>query len=473
MYDDIAYLNIALPEDIQKKKWYGDFEGAIRLIDRRLSLDISEALRKKLVLEREILRLLPLDYPYSSEEAVKYAKERIPDFTQEELKELEEAGRIDWIYVQGKVRYFGRFLETLLVTDPAFAARARREEEEDNSAKRSFLDDTMRLMKREGRLTRRFRIRAYLKIRDEAFVPGKKVRVYLPVPIDCMQVKDARILASEPEIRSVALPAAAQRTVYFEAAPEENRPFWVEYEYENTVNYVEPRPEETAEALRRGVKPLEAFNPRTDIPGHGKPTLADIAEQAPHITFTPYIRALREELAGGETNPLITARRFYDFITTKVNYSFMRDYFTIENIPEYAALNLKADCGVQALLFITLCRLAGIPARWQSGLYSTPKSAGSHDWAQFYVEPYGWLFADCSFGGSAYRNGQLERWNFYFGNLDPYRMPANCVFQTEFDPPKKYFRNDPYDNQSGEAEYEDRALGSEELECYRTVLSCE
>ena len=45
MYDDIAYLNIALPEDIQKKKWYGDFEGAIRLIDRRLSLDIPEALR--------------------------------------------------------------------------------------------------------------------------------------------------------------------------------------------------------------------------------------------------------------------------------------------------------------------------------------------------------------------------------------------------------------------------------------------
>ena len=47
----------------------------------------------------------------------------------------------------------------------------------------------------------------------------------------------------------------------------------------------------------------------------------------------------------------------------------MREYFTISNISEYAATNLKGDCGVQAILFITLCRIAGIPAKWQSGLY--------------------------------------------------------------------------------------------------------
>ena len=62
-------------------------------------------------------------------------------------------------------------------------------------------------------------------------------------------------------------------------------------------------------------------------------------------------------------------------------------------------------CGIQALLFVTLCRAVDIPARWQSGLYTTPVNVGCHDWAQFYVEPYGWLFADCSFGGSAWRAG--------------------------------------------------------------------
>ena len=38
-----------------------------------------------------------------------------------------------------------------------------------------------------------------------------------------------------------------------------------------------------------------------------------------------------------------------------------------------------------ALTFITMCRIAGVPARWQSGLYVAPDSVGSHDWAEFYT----------------------------------------------------------------------------------------
>ena len=52
-------------------------------------------------------------------------------------------------------------------------------------------------------------------------------------------------------------------------------------------------------------------------------------------------------------------------------------------IPEYCASRLRGDCGVQALTFITMCRIAGIPARWQSGLYADWRSADSHDWAMF------------------------------------------------------------------------------------------
>jgi transglutaminase-like putative cysteine protease len=118
---------------------------------------------------------------------------------------------------------------------------------------------------------------------------------------------------------------------------------------------------------------------------------------------------------------------------------------------------------VQALLFIGLCRCAGIPAKWQSGKYVTPESTGNHDWAMFYIEPWGWLFADCSFGGSAYRAGVKERHDFYFGNLDPFRMAANNALLKEFTPAKKHWRIDPYDNQSGEAEYENRGLRRDEL----------
>ena len=151
----------------------------------------------------------------------------------------------------------------------------------------------------------------------------------------------------------------------------------------------------------------------------------------------------------------------------------MRPYFTLENIPEFAAKNLKGDCGVQALLFITLCRAARIPAVWQSGLCAGPLTIGMHDWAQFYVAPYGWLFADCSYGGSAYRAGNLEKWNHYFGNLDPFRIVMNSEFQHDFDPPKSQVRSDPYDNQIGEAEYSDRGLMGYEFDGDHELIEIE
>ncbi len=157
-------------------------------------------------------------------------------------------------------------------------------------------------------------------------------------------------------------------------------------------------------------------------------------------------------------------------MTGHVRYSYMREYFLLPPIAEYAALGLKGDCGVQALLFITLCRIAGVPARWQSGLYAAPGDVGSHDWAQFYAPGWGWLFADCSFGGAARRAGNVERWKFYFGNLDPYRMVANSRFQAPLRPALQFGRNDPYDNQSGECEGETRSLRPNELCKAREVV---
>ena len=56
--DNFEFLNVGLPEDILRRKTWGDFEGAVRLIDKRLAGNIPEALRACLVCEREmILRL--------------------------------------------------------------------------------------------------------------------------------------------------------------------------------------------------------------------------------------------------------------------------------------------------------------------------------------------------------------------------------------------------------------------------------
>lgn len=99
------------------------------------------------------------------------------------------------------------------------------------------------------------------------------------------------------------------------------------------------------------------------------------------------------------------------------------------------------------------------------------KTTGNHDWAQFYTDEFGWLFADPSYGGGAYRRGDERRWNFYFGNLDPFRMIANRRYQTEFDMPKAFERFDPYDNQDGEIETETRGLDNTDYDTVNTTLA--
>ena len=436
------YLEIPLPEDVEKAKWCGDFDRALRLIHRKLSEGkLPFAARKRLELEEHILRRLPLDYRYSEEEGLALLREHIPDFTREELQELEDSGAIDWIYIQGKPHFSSSFYDTLEKVYPDIARRAGLPPAEE-SKERKLLYDTVKKLEETGSAACRIRLRAHLRVADSAFRPGEPLLVHLPIPAPAVNMENIQILECSPQPARIAPETAGQRTVSFSCAPQENPLFTVEYQYDCRAVYRPLDPEK--------VSPLQP-----DF---------DTQEQAPHIRFTPFIRALCKELSAGETNPLKLARKFYDYCTTVVTYAFMREYATLTQIPEYAGLGLKGDCGVQALLFITLCRCAGIPARWQSGLYVTPYDVGCHDWAMFYVAPYGWLFADPSFGGSAYRSGNKLGHDHYFGSLDPFRMAANSQFQWEFDPPKAHLRADPTDNQRGEAEYPDRGLAREELE---------
>lgn len=66
----------------------------------------------------------------------------------------------------------------------------------------------------------------------------------------------------------------------------------------------------------------------------------------------------------------------------------------------------------------------------------------------------------------------LSRHDYYFGNLDPFRMAANSEYQGALIPEKKHPRIDPYDNQRGEIEYEDRGLAWYERESDWDLIEC-
>lgn len=455
--DTIQYQNIGLPDDILRRKLHGDFPGALRLIDLRLQdPSTPQAMKYCLEFHKEMIHRLPEEFPYTCADALNIIRENIPDFTEEELNELIDTRRIRWIYVDGEIRIFNRFYSSLCKAVAGFAERAGAhlrgiESATKNSVQNDFLDATIQKMKANGSMTNRIRVRATVKLKDEHFTPRMFLRAHLPIPAACQQQSDIRIEKFWPDNAMIAPEDAPQRTICWEETMEENHEFGVEYSYLHTAKY------------------NEVYNHA----GNETSLSCDIHEQPPHIVFTPYIKALCAELTEGLTDPLSKAQAFYDFITKNMNYTFMPGYFVLENIADTCARSHTGDCGVFALLFITLCRCAGIPAQWQSGLTVEPDFIGGHDWVRFYAEPYGWIFADPSYGTSATRLVKEERRQFYFGNLDPYRFVANSAFMTHFTVPKQHWRADPYDNQLGEMETSNRGFMYSEFERNKEILLCE
>ncbi len=450
-------LSIGLPEDIRRRKEFGDFDGAIRLMEYRMADPATpQALKNCLAIQKIICKHLPEEFPYSKEDALALVRNDIPDFSEEEFLRYVDERRVRWIYVKGEMRFFNRFYSSLLKTVPGLSQRAQAalagaESATAGSAGDSRMDISMKRMKANGAATNRIRIRATVRLKDEYFASGMFLRVHLPIPAACQQQTDIRIEAMFPENGVIAPADAPQRTVCWETVMETNQTFLVEYSYLHTASFT------------------DAYH----LSGIESSLNSDLQEQAPHIVFSPYIRALCQELTQGLTDPMEKARAFYDFITQNMCYTYMPSYYLLEDIAGTCARDFTGDCGVFALLFITLCRCAGIPAQWQSGMTAEPDFVGSHDWARFYVEPYGWMFADPSYGTSAARIGNEERRRFYFGNLDPYRMVANSMFQENFTIPKQHFRADPYDNQSGEMETTDRGFTFAEYDCTKEILVCQ
>lgn len=446
--EKFKFLGVALPEAVLSYKYYGDFDGEIRAIDEYLKRDfLPEALKARLEVEKTIAEGMKSEYTVTEEEAYSALCERYADFTREEMQRMMDGGMLEWRFIKGKKMLSSYYLSSLSKKQAALYARKKNPSRQ-ISEKVRLIHECIDEMKTKGYAKRRIRIRQELSLKKESERIGDTVRVHLPFPLECEEQTDVRLIACSHPCR---IGGKGQRTVFIETELVGDDLFFVEYEYTIRIDYKHPDP-----ALVSSVQP--------DLM---------TSEEQPHIAFTPLICETAKEICGDETNPLLKARRIYDFVTKNMRYSFMREYLLIENIPEFALTSTVGDCGVLGLLFITLCRAVGIPAGWQSGLSVFPFRVGAHDWVKYYIEPFGMLHADLSGGEDAAEKGDSVRHDHFFCNVDPFRMIANNEFMAEFDPPKSFCRIDPYDNQSGEIEYLDRGVTCNEIIKAKILLGFE
>lgn len=468
-FDDLPYLSVPLPEDLAALKGAGHFDALRRAIDTRLARPwLEEGMRRRLRLELFILERLEEDYTLTRPQLQAALEDLLRDFDPAELDGYEADGLLDWIFIEGEQRFLNSAVDNLFVVDPALPGRRRTWPDATRAMKEEEEKDGMRRTMRQcGRLAMRYRIRCELQLKPEAVREGKLLRVQLPLPLEAAQSSNVQLLQTSHTPVVVAPADHAQRTVVLEAPARPGEVFWAEYQYDCENPYLP--------AWELAELPCE------QRPAGSAPALTEeeqrryTAQQAPHIAFTPYLQGLAQRIVGDLTDPLAKARAIYDWITRNIRYSFARSYFAIPNLPEFTARNQKGDCGMETLLFITLCRICGVPARWQAGRSMTPWSGGTscHDWAQFYAAPYGWLWVDCSYGVGAWRAGDDEKRRFFFGNTIPARIVLAGEFQHRLYVPMHWMRFDPYDNQEGEAEYADGGISYRDLVCSTRILHSE
>ena len=277
----------------------------------------------------------------------------------------------------------------------------------------------------------------------DAIPTGETVRAWLPIPRAFPHQISFRLQTTSNPVISVGDYESPIRSVVLEQKTEKGKPteFRIDYEYTAFGIWFDLQPS--------AVQPYDIASP----------FYRSYVSEAPHVKFTDQIRRLSQELAGADTNALVKARKFYNWISENIKYSYALEYSTIRNISDYCLTKKYGDCGQEALLFIALCRANGIPARWQSGWLTMPGGKTIHDWTEIYILPYGWVPVDPYMGIFAmqYFNGPEEQRreirDFYFGGLDQYRMAANSDHSQELTPPKRSMRSDNVDFQRGELEY--------------------
>ncbi len=421
----------------------GHFAEAESLISGQLAVPgLDPEYRRSLEFQRERMRRILIDFTLDATSAKAQLRKQIPDLRDEEFMRWDAAGLLERQVIDGRTRYFKRSPSNLFrLSDEAKARRSQPVAivdgpmEAANVHHREVRDAGVDATNSRGGV-RRVLVTQSLRVDADAVPEGETVRAWIPYPRHIPgQQENIRFIKSVPAVHQLAPESALQRTVYLEKAARAGQRTEFSITYELTI--------------RGQYHPVDA---ERVVPAPLTAELAPfVAERPPHVVFTPAMRAFSQKVIGDEKNPYRIAQKLYAAVD-QIPWAGAREYSTITNLGDYALHAGHADCGQQTLLLITLLRLNGIPAAWQSGMvYSDGDYDNLHDWGRLYLAPYGWIPMDVSAGRLDDADPQIA--GFYLGGLDAYRIAFNDDYSRDFVPAKQHFRSETVDLQRGEAEW--------------------
>ncbi len=203
---------------------------------------------------------------------------------------------------------------------------------------------------------------------------------------------------------------------------------------------------------------------RAEVRSRVDPTQAKPLSDADRARFAPYlaananvviddeIRQLTKQIVGEESNPVLAARKLYDWVLDNVDY-WVKDPKNKKASPvgstTYCLTFRTGNCTDFESLWTSLARASGLPTRIVYGSFFKPDLNGNdidqsyHCWATFYAPGIGWIPHDVAvadlYAGEFNVTPDNEvlmrrttadgtfgvdpaKVEYYFGNLDERRM---------------------------------------------------
>lgn len=390
----------------------------------------------------ELNRRLKLDFTRSKDDVKSYIRHYIPDVTEWQLRAWTHSGTLEGKNIDGQFRYFNQAAPNLFRVDSTCLAV---KEAKDGGEKKLELEDVKTQIYETTTLNGvnnlfhpvKMKVTYTLTVHPDVVPAGEELRCWLPFPhaglprqkdIRLLSVNDGTYKIENKKNRTHAFLFMKKKAVAGQATV-----FSEQFEYISYAQYIKV---DTAKVLPYDTH--SAFYKRFT------------RESLPHLTLSPAISDLAKRIVGTESNPYLQAKKLFDYVD-RFPWASAREYSTISNIPEYVLKYRKGDCGQQTLLFMDLCRSLGIPTHFQSGFMMHPGASNLHDWCEIYINGYGWIPVDVSFGRYPFAHNDEEAY-FYLGGIDNYRMVVNQNFSGSLDG-KQYPRSETVDFQRGEVEW--------------------